>query len=116
LAQIIGYLTETDRVHFQAYAQSLGLDASALANLLIGRELTLARLSGLAVRFDQETPVAGRTKVTAHLPVAEIKQAFAALAAQAGMKPTRAAAVLFRAELEERWLEASVAVNQIDSV
>ncbi len=115
LAQIIGYLTEADRARFQAYAQALGLDVSALANLLIIRELKLARLSGLAGRFDQETPASSRTKVTAHLPVADTKAAFAALAARAGMKPTRAAAVLFRTELEERWLESSVAVNQIDS-
>lgn len=115
MAQIIGYLTEADRIRFQAYAQALGLDASALANLLIIRELRLARLSGLAQHFDQEAPIASRTKVTAHLPVAATKAAFAALAAKARMKPTRAAAVLFRAELEERWLEISVAVNQIDS-
>jgi hypothetical protein len=115
MAQVLGYVTPEERDAFEAYANEHGLDVSALANLLIARELRAKRLALLTPRFDRTEPLPDRLKIVAHTPTQATKLAFAARAAEAGVKPTRAAAILFRAELEERWLERHVFVNQIDS-
>lgn len=108
MPQILGYVTPEDRDRFEAYALAHGLDVTALANLLIARELRARRLTELQVTFDAPRPLASRSKIVAHTPDAKTKEAFTARAHEAGMKPSRAAAILFRAELDERWLERHV--------
>jgi len=115
MAQIIGYLTPVEAAAFQEHAASGGLDASALANLLVARELRIRRLPDLKGRFDVDLPRGDRTKITAHQRGEATKQAFCAHAATAGLKPSPAAALLFRAELEERWLKYCLDIKQFDS-
>jgi hypothetical protein len=114
MAQIVGFVTAAERGDFDAYALTHGLDVTALANLLIARELHTRRLAILTAQFDPPRPLPNRAKIVAHTPEAT-KAGFTAHAKSLGLKPSRAAAVLFRAELEERWLEKYVLVNQIDS-
>lgn len=114
MTQILGYVTPDERDRFEAYARTHGLHVTALANLLIARELRAGRLSGLLKRFDVR-PLPARTKIVAHTPDVATKEAFALRAASVGVKPSRAAAVLFRAELHERWLETHVLINHFDS-
>jgi hypothetical protein len=102
--QITAYLPARDATAFQAYAASFGLDKSGLANLLIRREIANRRLPEL-LAFHHHVPRAACIKITAHLPNDEVKSAFAAAAEAAKLKPGAAAAMLFRAELEERTLE-----------
>jgi len=108
MAQILGYLSLEECDAFQAYAGELRLDRSALANLLIVRELRVRRLPGLKAKFDRDLPADRKTKITAHQGDPSTKDAFIAHSADCGMKPTRAAAILFRAELSERWLRANM--------
>ncbi len=115
MAQIIGYLTSAEAAAFREHAASGGLDASALANLLVARELQIGRLPDLKGRFDVDLSSGERTKITAHLRVEGTKQAFGAHAAAAGLKPSPAAALLFRAELEERWLSFCLSIKRLDS-
>lgn len=114
MTQILGYVTPDERDRFEAYARTHGLHITALANLLIARELRAGRLSDLIERFDIR-PLPARTKIVAHTPDAATKEVFAFRAKEAGVKPSRAAAVLFRAELHERWLETHVLINHFDS-
>lgn len=108
LAQILGYLTTEEVLHFQSYAAELRLDATALANLLIVRELRNPRLGKLRERFDRELGGSERSKVVAHQRGERTKLAFKEHAEGLGLKASRAAAILFRAELEELWLQGSM--------
>lgn len=111
MAQVLGYVTPEERDAFEAYANDHGLDVTALANLLIARELRAKRLEQLLLKIGFGPALTVRTKIVAHTPTDATKAAFATRAAQAGVKPSRAAAILFRAELEERWLERHVLIN-----
>jgi hypothetical protein len=115
MAQVLGYVTPAERDAFEAYAHDHGLDVTALANLLIARELKAKRLEKLLLSSGPGEALSVRAKIVAHTPSDATKAVFAIRAAQAGVKPSRAAAILFRTELEERWLERHVLVNQIDS-
>jgi len=115
MAQILGYLTSAEAAAFHEQAGLGGIDASALANLLIVRELQLGRLAELTSRFDAEVPTGDRTKITAHQRDDATKLAFGVHAGAKGLKPSPAAAVLFRAELEEHWLLHCLGVNRFDS-
>jgi len=115
MPQILGYVTAEERQRFEAYAMAHGLDVTALANLLIARELKALRLETLLARFDLRGRSSDRAKIVAHTPTEETKRLFAVRSAQVGVKPSRAAAILFRAELEERWLERHVLGNEFDS-
>jgi len=115
MPQVLGYVTSAERDTFEAYALDHGLDVTALANLLIVRELRAKRLEMLVTTVEPAPPLTVRAKIVAHTPTEATKLAFSIRASEAGMKPSRAAAILFRTELEERWLERHVLVNQIDS-
>lgn len=116
MAQITGYLTPVQAAAFQDLAASGGLDVSALANLLIVRELRVNRLRILKADFDADLGQGERMKITAHQRFDVTKEAFSAHAAATGLKPGPAAAILFRAELKERWLTFCLGVNQFDSI
>jgi hypothetical protein len=108
LAQILGYLTTDEVERFQAYAAELRLDATALANLLIVRELRSPRLRELRDIYDRDLGGVERSKVVAHQHGERTKLAFKEHAEGLGLKASRAAAILFRAELDELWLQRSM--------
>ena len=108
MSQILGYLALDEADNFQHYAAELSLDRTALANLLIVRELRIGRLAELKLRYDRDLGGMEKTKVVAHQADLLIKGVFKAHAANFALKPSRAAAIVFRAELAERWLEASM--------
>lgn len=110
--QITGYLPDDEEGVFRDYAASLGIDKSALANLLIRRELARDRLGRLE-RFGHQVPRSACTKVTAHVDDAT-KRAFATHAQRHGLRPGIAAGWLFRAELAESWLLHSLGINGPD--
>lgn len=116
MTQIIGYLSSAEATDFREHAAGGGIDVSALANLLITRELRIGRLPNLKGRFSVHLPPADRTKIVAYLRDRDTKQAFGAHAGAAGLRPTPAAALLFRAELEERWLTLCLNAKPLDSV
>jgi hypothetical protein len=110
--QIVGRMPDDDYGAFCAYCGSFGLDKSVLALLLIRRELTLSRLGDF--RRDvglTEGPMP--RKVVARFPALEAKMAFDRHAAAAGLKPTTAAGILYRAELKDRWLERAIKLDSI---
>lgn len=108
MAQIGGYLTPLEHDDFKSYSIQFCLSESALANLLLVRELRLQRLHNLKSKYLSRAPSDSRQRVTAHQPNAELKTAFEARSIEEGLKPDQAASILYRAELDERWLEKSI--------
>lgn len=115
MAQIGGYLKPDEHARFKAYANGLGLSESALANLLLVREIRRKRLRDLKSRYSAGAPSESRERVTAHRPDAAIKVAFVARSSEEGLKPDQAASILYRAEISERWLEQSIAGKNLES-
>lgn len=109
MGQIGGWLDPDDQVAFQNYAASLHLSATSLAKLLIRRELKLHRLEQLKALDDPGGSSVSRKRVTAHFKDSRTKQAFGGRADGAGLAPDVAASILFRAEIRERSLYATVA-------
>lgn len=107
MSQIGGYLAPDEHAEFKGYAAQFHLKDSSLANLLVVRELRLRRLPTLKERHVSGAAKA-RSRITAHQSNPQLKQAFDAHARACGISPDQAAAILFRAELAERWLEGSV--------
>ena len=108
-------MSEADGRAFGSYALELGLDESALATLLIVRELRVGRLQAIA-----ETRIAKSDKgkrVTARPRQPEIETAFASHALSVGLRPGQAAALLIQTELSEHWLKSALkwSGNQLDS-
>ncbi|OYW45878.1 MAG: hypothetical protein B7Z08_01385 [Sphingomonadales bacterium 32-68-7] len=111
MAQIGGYLSPAEHLEFKRYAAQFQLKDSSLANLLLARELRLRRLSDLKASYLRSTPLPQRSRITAHQADAAVKAAFEAQAREAGLSPDQAAAIVFRAELGERWLERSIHIR-----
>ncbi len=109
MAQIGGYLQPDEHARFKAYASVLGLSESALANLLIVREIRRKRLGVLKVKYSAGTPSESRQRVTAHRSDAVMKAAFLSRSSEEGLKPDQAASIIYRAEINERWLEQAIA-------
>lgn len=109
MAQIGGYLQPDEHARFKAYANGLGLSESALANLLIVREIRRKRLGVLKVKYLAGKPSESRQRVTAHRPDAVMKAAFLSRSSEEGLKPDQAASIIYRAEINERWLEQAIA-------
>jgi hypothetical protein len=116
MVQIGGYLSAEEHAEFKRYAAQFHLKESSLANLLIARELRLRRLTRLAQAFTQGSPLKKRARITAHQADGRVKEAFEALAHDAGVSPDQAAAVLYRAELTERWLAKSIDYDVEESI
>jgi len=110
MAQILGYLPKEECDQFRAYAATLNLEASSLANLLLLRELAQQRLSELKA-FRHDIPRNRCGKIVAHQSDDRTKDAFAAHAALYQLKPGPAASLVFRAELTERWLSRSLQIG-----
>jgi hypothetical protein len=106
MPQVNIYVTGTDHEQFTKYAWDFGLDATALANLLLTRELRIGRLTGLRSLVPQRGDLRG-AKVTAHLS-RDRRVAFATRAKSCGLSLSKAGAILILAELKEHWLKKAV--------
>lgn len=120
MVQIGGNLHPEEFAQFRNYVKTLLITESSLANLLFQRELHLRRLGDLAKRFHGAVTTAERGgRVTGHQASSDLKQAFEVRATEEKLMPGHAATILFRAELEERWLAiciGNVRWNHIDSI
>lgn len=113
--QIGGDMLRGEHEDFCRYADGFHLKDSALANLLIARELKCKRLARLKLRYFKEVPKRGSARITAHQTSKGVKEAFTAHALANGLKMGPAAATIFRAELAERWLEKSIGKEDEES-
>ena len=105
MVQIGGNLRPDEFVAFQSYVADLMISESSLANLLIQREMRLRRLDALTQRMKGPVTTKERGgRVTGHQAGTELKEAFEQHASEQGLAPGHAATILFRAEIEERWL------------
>jgi hypothetical protein len=102
--QIGGWLRRSEKDALQEYLKQFGIRPAAAATLLIVRELRCKRLPKLKERYAERIGP-DRSRLTAHQPDGKLKEAFTRHAAAFGLDPNPAASILFRAELEERWLE-----------
>ncbi len=115
--EIVGaWLSEKEGVDFIDYAAQIGIDSTALATILLVRELNhdrLTRLSGYLV----DRPVRKERRVSARAKHSGFKERFAEHAMRHGLSSDAAAAAVFRAELREKWLSQCVGLigNQVDS-
>lgn len=109
MVQIGGYLQPDEHIRFKTYAAEFCLSESALANLLLVREIQIKRLKDLKDKYLAGAPSESRARVTAHQPDEVMKIAFEARCSEEGLKPDQAASIVYRAELDERWLERSIA-------
>ena len=109
MAQIGGNLGPSEFAEFQRYAAELQISESCLANLLIQREMRLRRLGELTNRLDGPVARSERGgRVTGHQSNRELKEAFERHARDHGISAGHGATILFRTELEERWLARCV--------
>jgi hypothetical protein len=105
--QIGGWLRRSEKDALHDYLKQFSIRPAAAATLLIVRELRCKRLSKLKERYAEKVGTE-RSRLTAHQPDGHLKQAFTQHAAAFGLDPNPAASILFRAELDERWLESAV--------
>jgi hypothetical protein len=115
MAQIGGYLKPDEHVKFKNYAAEFCLSESALANLLLVREIRLKRLEHLKHKYSAGAPSESRSRVTAHQRDLATKIAFEKRSSDESLKPDQAASIIYRAELEERWLERSMVGQNLES-
>jgi hypothetical protein len=108
MVQIGGYLQPDEHASFKTYANDLGLTESALAKLLLVRELRRKCLNELKGKYPPGARSGSRKRVTAHRPDAAMKTAFSERCSEEGLKPDQAASILYRAELDERWLDKAM--------
>jgi hypothetical protein len=113
MRQITAHLDEQAHVEIIAYARNFGLDGSGIANLLLVRELRIARLTSAVRKLTPSASGTRRTKITAHQPDGSVFAAFRDHAKACGMTVSSALASLVRAELEEQWLDKALA--KVDS-
>lgn len=112
--QIGSNLRPSEYDGFKSYALGLQLTHSAVANLLVLRELRRKRLGKLREKILEHRGLP-RHRITANVSP-PIKAAFEAHLKTLGLGSDVAAGIIFRAELCERWLDRAIGTtNQIDS-
>ena len=84
-----------------ALQQKGGLRLDTVARMRIGGDSGPAIVAG--------KPSESRQRVTAHRPDADMKAAFLSRSSEEGLKPDQAASIIYRAEINERWLEQAIA-------
>jgi len=97
-----GWLSEADGAEFADYASSLGIDCSALATLLLVRELAANRLEYMLASVS--APYRKEKRVSARSVRLDLKARFSKHAKDNNVSCDAAAAAVFRTELAERWL------------
>ena len=114
MRQIGSNLRPEEYDNFKAYAASFQLTHSAVANLLILRELRRRRLDRLRKKH-KEFRGLPEHRITGNVN-ANIKAAFDAHVAEIGLGSDAAAGIVFRAELGERWLDRAVGPRPNESI
>lgn len=99
------YVLRDEQSALDEYAASLGLSRSKLLGMLIIRELSCRRISSLAPRFLRNLSKKDGVWVAAQFDGDQIGKSFEDYVQRAALLKTAAAGAVFRAELEERWLE-----------
>jgi len=89
---------------YAKYCKHLGLDESALATLLLTREVNTGRLHELKAL--QRAPRLKAKRVTIRPQGAGLRERFVAHARANGVPMERAAALVLVAETHEKWLES----------
>lgn len=114
--QVVARLHPTAKTKFDGYATRLGLDSSELAKLLIIREQHQRQLlrrfrGGGLIKAARRAKVQGvrLPTITAHFSSEDYVTQFDLYVSSFGMGRGAAAAILFEAEIEERWLEKAIA-------
>lgn len=108
--QITGNATAGEARKFKDYAKALGIDESALATLLLARELFRKALQNHYTISGQPC-----TKtITAHFESPQFKQEFASYALTLNLSQRTAAGAVFCQELKEQWLAKEVRGGLID--
>lgn len=105
--QIGGWLRPDEHADFMSYLDQFCLRQAPVATLLIVRELRCARLPDLARSYGHSSG-SGRKRITAGPTSSALKRAFENHAARWGLDPDPAAAMIYRAELQERWLQRAI--------
>ena len=113
--QITARLQPEIKKQFEQYAESLGLDASELAKLLIVRErhqMRIAKLKEAGKVSQRPRRPSGESKrlptITAHLSSLKDVEEFDAYVIKYGFSRSSAGAYLFEFEVRERWLEKAM--------
>ena len=101
--QLTARVSEEEGAAFVAYAGLFSLTKTALAKLLILRELNRRSLRSMNVQ-----PEGKSHKITVHYKDPDIKNRFDAHATSHGVSPGDAAAMIFLCELKEKWLMKSL--------
>jgi hypothetical protein len=107
-AQIGCYLLRAEADALTAYARSLELSRPKLCALLVLRAVRAPKLAVLYEHQRGSESKRGAVRVTTRVDDHEVKRRFATAAAAAGLGSDDAAAIVFRAELDERWLENAI--------
>jgi len=107
-AQIGCYLSRDDAQALTKYALSLDIRRPTLLALLIVRAVRADRLAHLNGHYAGSEPKRGSKRVTVRIMDKNTKRGFTAAAKAAGLGTDDAAAMVFRAELIERWMEGAV--------
>jgi len=101
-------LTPNEGKQLNAHAEAHELSRPRLCALLVLRELNLKRLGELKGRYAGSEPKKGAARVTARISNEEVKTDFSDLAEKCGLGSDDAAAIIFRAELDEHWLSEAL--------
>ena len=103
------YLRSGEAKRLATYAERLQINRPNLGILLIMRELKCSRLGGMPRREGPALSKKGAVRVTARANRPDVKELFAKRIARLGLGMDEAVAMLFRAELDEKWLAHSLA-------
>ena len=104
--QVNVYLSAEEKAAFETYARLYLLDGAGLMALLFAREIRVGRLRALA-KEDNPPDAPRRSKVTFRASAAN-HEVLTSHATEHRGGLSLAGATLVRAELRERWLEASI--------
>jgi hypothetical protein len=104
MAQVGCYLTDQEANDLTNYAQSLELARPSVCILLVQRELRNRRLGSLMRDHCPGRREGPLKRVTARIDNPALKAAFTEHVQRCGIGSDEGAAILFRVELEERWL------------
>jgi hypothetical protein len=106
-------MTEAEIEELESYAESIEITRAALCSLVVQRELRAPRLKRKSHRRAQQQEQTGpreqtegvvRHRVTVHVGNAALKSAFTAHVKSLGLGSDEAAFMLFKIEVEKRWL------------
>lgn len=97
------WLSADDGDEYVEYCKGLGLDESALATLLLVREVNAGRLQEL--KSQVRLPSTKHKRVTIRPKGSGLREKFMAHAKANGLGMERAAALVLMAETREKWLQ-----------